>query len=103
MCVQAYLVLRRHAQVIISLFAMMLSTGIPEVSPALAVQIRHDLTGMVDAQLRHEEDLSYLRMALNLDARSEQEAATAFEELIHECLNMCWKTQVNFLVHNLAH
>jgi phosphatidylinositol kinase/protein kinase (PI-3 family) len=30
-CVQAYLVLRRNAQLIISLFAMMLSTGIPEV------------------------------------------------------------------------
>eukprot|EP00045_Choanoeca_perplexa_P018222 m.282513 g.282513 ORF g.282513 m.282513 type:complete len:1348 (-) comp17751_c0_seq1:4505-8548(-) len=81
--VQAYLVLRRHAQLIISLFAMMLSTGIPE--------------------LRHEEDLSYLRMALNLDARSEQEAATAFEELIYECLNKSWTTQVNFLAHNLAH
>jgi hypothetical protein len=57
----------------------------------------------VDVQLRHEEDLSYLRMALNLDARSEQEAGTAFEELIYECLNMSWATQVNFLVHNLAH
>ena len=32
MCVRAYQVLRKHANLIIALFAMMLSTDIPEVS-----------------------------------------------------------------------
>ncbi|EDQ90489.1 PI3K-CA gamma [Monosiga brevicollis MX1] len=82
-CVQAYLVLRRHAQLLISLFAMMLSTGIPE--------------------LQHETDIAYLRRSLNLDAPSEAQAAADFKELIYSCLKLSWTTQVNFLMHNLAH
>jgi hypothetical protein len=55
------------------------------------------------AQLQNEEDIAYLRKSLNMDAPTESQAAAAFEELIHECLRLSWSTQMNFLVHNLAH
>ena len=46
-CVKAYLIVRRNASLFINLFAMMLSTGIPE--------------------LKSTEDIYYLRDALCLD------------------------------------
>jgi phosphatidylinositol kinase/protein kinase (PI-3 family) len=51
LCVRAYLVLRRKANLFLNLFAMMLSTGIPELKSA--------------------EDIAYLRDALCLDMSEE--------------------------------
>jgi len=81
LCVQAYLVLRQHANLFISLFSMMLSTGIPE--------------------LKTDEDINYLRNAF-APAKTEKEAGKFFMALIDESLNTK-STQVNFLIHNLAH
>lgn len=80
LCKEAYNVIRKHAHLFISLFAMMLQTGIPE--------------------LRSEEDINYLResFSLNLD---DKEAAAKFEELIEKALDTKM-TQLNFAVHILA-
>ena len=59
----------------------MLSTGIPE--------------------LKCDEDIEYLRNAFALD-KTEKEASALFTLLIEESLNTK-ATQVNFLIHNLAH
>lgn len=59
----------------------MLPTGIPE--------------------LRTDSDIDYLRNALVLD-KSENDATYYFEGLIVSSLNTK-STQVNFLIHNLAH
>lgn len=59
----------------------MLSTGIPE--------------------LKSDEDINYLRNAFVLD-KTDGEATEYFEELIEESLRTK-STQVNFLIHNLAH
>eukprot|EP01136_Pigoraptor_vietnamica_P032641 Opistho-1_new@94732 len=81
-CCQAYLILRRHANMLINLFAMMLSTGIPE--------------------LKSVEDIYYLRDALCL-GMSEEQAANSFKDLIFECLRLSWSTQLNWAIHNFAH
>jgi phosphatidylinositol-4,5-bisphosphate 3-kinase len=79
-CVQAFLILRKHANMFINLFAMMLSTGIPE--------------------LKSLEDIYYLRDALCL-GMSEEAAAEEFENLIFESLRLGWSTQLNWWLHNL--
>eukprot|EP00047_Mylnosiga_fluctuans_P024651 m.166145 g.166145 ORF g.166145 m.166145 type:complete len:1343 (+) comp9898_c0_seq4:65-4093(+) len=81
-CVDAYDILRQHARLLIALFAMMLSTGIPELNSA--------------------EDIRYLQNALSLDMPT-ADALAAFEKLIYECINLNWGTQVNFWFHNMAH
>jgi hypothetical protein len=59
----------------------MLSTGIPE--------------------LQSEEDIEYLREALELDL-SEAEANDHFHKLIYESLKTI-ATQINFAIHIFAH
>ena len=67
--------LRRHAQLLLALFALLLKTGIPE--------------------LTEPEDIDYVRNALALDL-TEEAAERHFEGLIDECLEKSWATQVNF-------
>lgn len=76
----AYNLVRRNASKFIALFQMMLSTGIPELSS--------------------NDDLSYLRDALDFEMTEEQ-AAKHFESLIYESLSTK-TTQLNSLVHLLA-
>jgi len=81
LCVRGYNILRRHANVFINLFAMMLSTGIPE--------------------LQSESDIEYLRQALVMDM-TEEEAGRHFRKLIQESLDSR-STQVMFVTHIMAH
>jgi hypothetical protein len=80
MACRAFNIVRHNAHVLIALFSMMVSTGIPE--------------------LQSIDDLDYLREALVLD-RTDDEAATLFRELIHESLNTK-ATTFNFAVHLAA-
>ncbi|XP_054714639.1 phosphatidylinositol 4,5-bisphosphate 3-kinase catalytic subunit delta isoform-like [Uloborus diversus] len=80
-CENAFLILRRKGPLVISLFAMMLSTGIPELS--------------------NEKDLDYLRDTLVLDM-SEAEALKHFRSKFVEALKNSWKTSLNWIAHNLA-
>jgi len=81
LCCTAYNILRKHANMFINLFAMMLSTGIPELT-------------MV-------EDLYYLRDAFSLDLTDEK-AREKFTALIYESL-ATMTTQLNNAIHILAH
>jgi len=80
-CCKAYNVLRKHANVFINLFAMMLSTGIPELQAA--------------------EDIAYLRDAFSLDMTDEK-AREKFKNLIYDSL-ATKTTQLNNAIHILAH
>lgn len=80
-CERAFMILRKKGPLVISLFAMMLSTGIPELSS--------------------EKDLDYLRETLVLDM-SEQEALKHFRSKFDEALKNSWKTSMNWMAHNLA-
>jgi phosphatidylinositol kinase/protein kinase (PI-3 family) len=80
LCCDAYNVLRNHASMFINLFAMMLSTGIPE--------------------LQDVEDITYLRDAFMLDL-TEEKAREHFRALIYESLDTK-TTLFNNAIHILA-
>ncbi|XP_058063113.1 phosphatidylinositol 4,5-bisphosphate 3-kinase catalytic subunit delta isoform [Anopheles bellator] len=80
-CEDAFLSLRRHGCLILSLFAMMISTGLPELSS--------------------EKDLNYLRETLVLD-KTEDEARSHFRQKFSEALANSWKTSLNWASHNFS-
>lgn len=80
-CEEAFLILRKYGSFIISLFAMMISTGLPE--------------------LQSEKDLNYLKETLKLDL-SEEEARDHFRSKFDEALTNAWKTSVNWAFHSMA-
>lgn len=80
-CEKAFLILRRKGPFILSLFAMMLSTGIPELSST--------------------SDLDYLRDTLVLGI-SEDEAREHFRARFMEAMKNSWKTSLNWYFHNIA-
>ena len=73
--------LRRNASIFLNLFALMLSSGIPE--------------------LRTVDDIFYLRESFLLDL-TDDAAGKEFAGWIHECLN-CKMTQINNAIHTFVH
>jgi len=80
-CGHAYNIVRKHGHLLLVLFTLMLSTGIPE--------------------LRELEDIDYMRQMLSLEMTDER-ASAKFEMLIHECMRSK-ATRLNNVVHILAH
>ncbi|XP_030370722.1 phosphatidylinositol 4,5-bisphosphate 3-kinase catalytic subunit delta isoform [Scaptodrosophila lebanonensis] len=81
LCEEAFLVLRKHGCLILSLFSMMISTGLPELSS--------------------EKDLDYLRETLVLDY-TEEKAREHFTAKFSEALANSWKTSLNWASHNFS-
>lgn len=79
-CERAYLILRSRAHLLISLFMMMLSSGIP--------------------QLTCRGDVDYLKETLQPQL-SEAQALEHFRGKFQEALKHSWTTSVNFWFHNL--
>ncbi|XP_030589873.1 phosphatidylinositol 4,5-bisphosphate 3-kinase catalytic subunit gamma isoform-like [Archocentrus centrarchus] len=77
-CIKAYLSLRAHSHLLVTLFSLMLLTGIPELSAA--------------------EDMRYLRVALQ-EEQSEADAREHFLQQISECEKLGWSVQFNFWIH----
>uniref|UniRef100_A0A3B5BLG2 Phosphatidylinositol 4,5-bisphosphate 3-kinase catalytic subunit gamma isoform-like n=1 Tax=Stegastes partitus TaxID=144197 RepID=A0A3B5BLG2_9TELE len=80
-CTQAYLSLRSHSRLLVTLFSLMLLTGIPELSAA--------------------EDMRYLREALQ-EEQTEAEAKEHFLQQITECEQLGWTVQANWWIHMVA-
>lgn len=80
-CEQAYLILRKKNHLLITLFMLMLSTGIP--------------------QLTCVQDIDYIRVALALNM-TETQAIKHFREKFDEALRNSWKTSINWMFHGLA-
>lgn len=80
-CESAFMILRRRGNLLLTLFMMMLSTGIPE--------------------LRCVEDIQYLSDTLKLD-KSDDEALKHFQQKFNEALKNSWKTSFNWAAHNAA-
>ena len=78
LCERAYLTLRRNGCLLISLLAMMISTGLPELSS--------------------EQDVNIVRSTLNLD-RSEEEALENFKHEFDESLRNAWKISLDWWFH----
>uniref|UniRef100_A0A3Q3K3Z4 Uncharacterized protein n=1 Tax=Monopterus albus TaxID=43700 RepID=A0A3Q3K3Z4_MONAL len=77
-CTQAYLSLRTHSRLLVTLFSLMLPTGIPELSAA--------------------EDMRYLREALQ-EEQGEAEAKEHFLQQISLCEQLGWTVQANWWIH----
>ncbi|CAL8324935.1 unnamed protein product [Merluccius merluccius] len=80
-CTEAYLSLHSHSRLLVTLFSLMLLTGIPELSTA--------------------EDMRYLREALQQE-RSEDDAREHFLQQIAACENLGWTVQANWWIHMMA-
>ncbi|XP_076265386.1 phosphatidylinositol 4,5-bisphosphate 3-kinase catalytic subunit delta isoform-like isoform X2 [Rhynchophorus ferrugineus] len=80
-CEKAFMILRKHGNLILSLFAMMISTGLPELSC--------------------EKDLQYLRDTLAL-SKSNTDATEHFRAKFNEALSNSWKTSLNWASHNIS-
>ncbi|XP_013393974.2 phosphatidylinositol 4,5-bisphosphate 3-kinase catalytic subunit beta isoform-like [Lingula anatina] len=80
-CERAFMCLRKKGNLLVTLFTMMLSTGLPE------------LTCM--------KDISYLNDTLVLNY-SEDEALKHFRSKFDEALKNSWKTSLNWAAHNMA-
>ncbi|CAG0901150.1 unnamed protein product, partial [Darwinula stevensoni] len=81
LCEKAYMVLRCHGNLLLSLFSLMLPLGLPE--------------------LTSPKDLEYLKDTLVLHL-SHQDALQHFRTKFSEALNNSWKVLVNWYTHNLA-
>ena len=80
-CCHTYNTVRKHGHLLLALFTLMLSTGIPE--------------------LRELEDIHYLRDMMSLEA-TDEEATAKMELTIEECRNSK-RTKLNGVVHIMAH
>jgi phosphatidylinositol kinase/protein kinase (PI-3 family) len=80
LAVRAFLGLRRHANLLLALFSLLVDCGIPE--------------------LQSVSDLAWMSDAL-MPEMTEADAAAAFLGLLHESLN-CRTTRVNHALHILA-
>ena len=82
LCCSAYLILRRSANLFISLFSMMLATGIPE--------------------LQSIDDISYLRKTMAVE-KAEKEAVEYFMKQLNDAHGGGWTTKMDWLCHALKH
>lgn len=81
LCEDAFLLLRRKGSLLINLFAMMLSTGIPE--------------------LRSLDDINYVRDALGL-CSGDDEALASFRKKFSEAMKNSWSVSWNWYIHNVV-
>ena len=74
--------MRRHTNLMITLFTMMLCTGI--------------------AELQTFEDVGFLRNTLAVD-KSEEDAVRFFKDQIEEASKGAWATKVDWAFHGIKH
>ncbi|KAG8445461.1 hypothetical protein GDO86_010297 [Hymenochirus boettgeri] len=79
-CEDAYLILRRNGNLIITLFALMLTAGLPELSSV--------------------KDIQYVKDSLAL-GKTEEEALKQFRQKFDEALKESWTTKVNWMAHTM--
>ncbi|KAG9494429.1 hypothetical protein GDO78_001995 [Eleutherodactylus coqui] len=79
-CEDAYLTLRRNGNLIITLFALMLTAGLPELSSV--------------------KDIQYVKDSLAL-GKTEEEALKQFRQKFDEALKESWSTKVNWMAHTV--
>lgn len=81
-CGKAYLALRRHANLLITLFTMMLPTGIQE--------------------LQNITDIGYLRQTLAVE-KTDEEALEYFQSRFFEAYGGAWTTKLDWFFHSVRH
>lgn len=107
LCETAFLLLRSHGCLILSLFSMMISTGLPELSSEKDLNyLRETLVSSTDSII---DLVSILRWCFNFDYffaqvldLSEEEAREHFRSKFSEALLNSWKTSLNWASHNFS-
>uniref|UniRef100_A0A670JJ63 Phosphatidylinositol 4,5-bisphosphate 3-kinase catalytic subunit beta isoform n=1 Tax=Podarcis muralis TaxID=64176 RepID=A0A670JJ63_PODMU len=79
-CEEAYLILRKHGNLFITLFALMLTAGLPELTSV--------------------KDIQYLKDSLAL-GKNDEEALKQFKQKFDEALRESWTTKVNWMAHTV--
>ncbi|KAH8854640.1 Phosphatidylinositol 4,5-bisphosphate 3-kinase catalytic subunit alpha isoform [Schistosoma japonicum] len=79
LCGKAYLLLRRHSNLILTLLAMMLPSGLPELTSVC--------------------DLEYVRKTLAVEIDNEQEALAYFHHKFNEAYSGAWTTKIDWFSH----
>ena len=82
LCGKAYLALRRHANLLITLFTMMLPTGITE--------------------LQSINDVGYLRQTLAVE-KTDEEALEYFQTMFYDAYGGAWTTKLDWFFHSVRH
>ncbi|KAK7077599.1 Phosphatidylinositol 4,5-bisphosphate 3-kinase catalytic subunit alpha isoform, partial [Halocaridina rubra] len=82
LCGKAYLALRKHSQLIMNLFMLLLSTGIPE--------------------LQSVDDLAFLSKTLAVNS-TEEEALQYFQEQFCDAYGGAWTTKLDWFFHSVKH
>ena len=82
LCAKAYNILRKNASRLISLFILMSSAGLPELSGI--------------------QDVDYLKKMLKLDLDNDEDACNYFIGLINKCKNEKFRL-IDNMIHNLKH
>ncbi|XP_018496973.1 phosphatidylinositol 4,5-bisphosphate 3-kinase catalytic subunit alpha isoform [Galendromus occidentalis] len=82
LCFKAYSLLHKHSRLLITLFTMMLSTGIPE--------------------LQSIEDIGYIRKTLQVE-KSSEDALTYFQTRLSEAYDGAWSTKIDWFFHSVKH
>ncbi|XP_059152563.1 phosphatidylinositol 4,5-bisphosphate 3-kinase catalytic subunit alpha isoform-like [Physella acuta] len=80
LCCKAYVILRKHANLLITLFTMMLQCGIPE--------------------LQSLDDIGYIRKTLAVE-KEEQKAVEYFLEQFKCAYGDSWTTKIDWFFHNI--
>ncbi|KAJ3590757.1 hypothetical protein NHX12_008706 [Muraenolepis orangiensis] len=80
-CEEAYLILRKNGNLFITLFALMLTAGLPELTSV--------------------KDIQYLKDSLAL-GKTDEEALKQFRQKFDEALRESWTTKVNWMAHNVT-
>jgi phosphatidylinositol-4,5-bisphosphate 3-kinase len=95
-CVKAYLIVRRNASFLFTLFSMVrvvVVIGMARSCKYITVLQKMLNTGL--EELDNVEALEYLKSSLSLH-RSESEASEEFKSLINYSLKLGWSTQINW-------
>lgn len=101
------MILRKHGNLFLSLFAMMISTGLPELSSEKDLAyLRETLVCIIfQTNLFIVIKISLL-MICNFDLQvldySEDEALQHFRSKFDEALSNSWKTSLNWASHNIS-
>jgi phosphatidylinositol-4,5-bisphosphate 3-kinase len=96
-CEKAFLILRKHGNLILSLCAMMISTGLPELSS------EKDLNYIRDTLVRSSCFWNFvMRVRFQALSKNEEDALKHFRAKFDEALSNSWKTSLNWASHNLA-
>lgn len=97
-CEKAFMILRKHGNLILSLCAMMISTGLPELTSERDLNYLRETLVSCGLQIFHGVTI----LSIQVLSKSEEDALNHFRSKFDEALSNSWKTSVNWATHNLS-